>query len=199
MGNDAAERTENATARRRQKERDRGNVAKSKDMEAALVMVGGVALLFVFAKYMYSNMLNMLRETFSNLKPDSIDTSDIIGILLPYFKYLAYITVPFFVCLFIYAIFAIVLCLWVSKKPIPKNIVLQLVINGVFNILWCLTFFTLNLTFLGNVTIVLLLIMAYVLIISINKYEKTYSYFTAIYPIWVSIATTLNMALWILN
>lgn len=99
----------------------------------------------------------------------------------------------------IYAIFAIVLCLWVSKKPIPKNIVLQLVINGVFNILWCLTFFTLNLTFLGNVTIVLLLIMAYVLIISINKYEKTYSYFTAIYPIWVSIATTLNMALWILN
>lgn len=99
----------------------------------------------------------------------------------------------------IYAIFAIVLCLWVSKKPIPKNIVWQLVINGVFNILWCLTFFTLNLTFLGNVTIVLLLIMAYVLIISINKYEKTYSYFTAIYPIWVSIATTLNMALWILN
>lgn len=99
----------------------------------------------------------------------------------------------------IYAIFAIVLCLWVSKKSIPKNIVWQLVINGVFNILWCLTFFTLNLTFLGNVTIVLLLIMAYVLIISINKYEKTYSYFTAIYPIWVSIATTLNMALWILN
>lgn len=99
----------------------------------------------------------------------------------------------------IYAIFAIVLCLWVSKKPIPKNIIWQLVINGVFNILWCLTFFTLNLTFLGNVTIVLLLIMAYVLIISINKYEKTYSYFTAIYPIWVSIATTLNMALWILN
>ena len=34
MGNEAAERTEEATARRRQKERDRGNVSKSKDMEA---------------------------------------------------------------------------------------------------------------------------------------------------------------------
>ena len=69
MGNDAAEKTEEATSRRRSKERERGNVAKSKDMESAMVMVGGVALLFVFAKHMFHNMLNMMRETFSNLNP----------------------------------------------------------------------------------------------------------------------------------
>ena len=56
MGNDAAEKTEEATSRRRTKERERGNVAKSKDMESAMVMVGGIALLGVFAKYMYTNI-----------------------------------------------------------------------------------------------------------------------------------------------
>ena len=33
MGNEAAERTEEATPRRRQKEREKGNVAKSRDMQ----------------------------------------------------------------------------------------------------------------------------------------------------------------------
>ena len=107
MGNEAAEKTEEATTRRRTKERERGNVAKSKDMEAAMVMIGGIALLGVFAKYMYTNIQNMLRETFTNLNPASIDTSSIVGILYPYFRYLGYIVLPFFVFLFIFAIIVI--------------------------------------------------------------------------------------------
>ena len=103
MGNEAAEKTEEATTRRRTKERERGNVAKSKDMESAMVMIGGMALLGVFAKYMYNNLLNMLRDTFINLSPDSIDTSSIVGLLYPYFKYLGLTVLPFFVFLFIFA------------------------------------------------------------------------------------------------
>ena len=52
MGNEAAERTEEATQRRRQKEREKGNVSKSRDMDPALVMVASVALLAVFARFM---------------------------------------------------------------------------------------------------------------------------------------------------
>ena len=97
-------------------------------------------------------------------------------------------------------IFAIVLCHWVSKKGgLPRNIVILLILNGILNILWCLLFFTLNQTFGGLVSIILLLIMAYILVINISKYNKFYGYFTALYPIWVSIATTLNIAIWILN
>ena len=107
MGNEGAERTEQATTRRRTKERNKGNVAKSKDMESALVMIGSVALLGVFAKHMYSNLLNMMRDTFTNLNPDSVDTSSIVGILYPYFKYLAIILLPFFVFLFIIAVVVI--------------------------------------------------------------------------------------------
>jgi len=33
----------------------------------------------------------------------------------------------------------------------------------------------------------------------IYKYNKAYALITAIYPVWLSLATTLNLALWILN
>ena len=104
MSNDAAEKTEEATTRRRTKERERGNVAKSKDMESALVMIGGIAILIVLAKYMFSNIMSMLRDTFENLNPATIDTSSIVGLLYPYFRYLGIIVLPFLVLLFILAV-----------------------------------------------------------------------------------------------
>ena len=107
MGNETAERTEQATPRRRQKERDKGNVAKSRDMDAALVMVSGVALLAVFSKHMGQTILDMMRETFSYLKYSDIDASNILGIMLPYFQKLAIILLPFFVLLVICAIIII--------------------------------------------------------------------------------------------
>ena len=107
MGNEAAEKTEEATTRRRTKERERGNVAKSKDMESAMVLIGGIALLGVFAKYMYTNIQSMLYDTFTNLNPNTLDTSSIVGLLYPYFKYLGIIVLPFFVFLFIFAIIVI--------------------------------------------------------------------------------------------
>ena len=107
MGNEAAEKTEEATSRRRTKERERGNVAKSKDMESAMVMVAGIALLAVFSKYIYTTLLSMMRETFTNLNPSSLDVTSIVGILYPYFRYLGYIVLPFFVLLLIMAIILI--------------------------------------------------------------------------------------------
>ncbi len=107
MGNEAAEKTEEATTRRRTKERERGNVAKSKDMESAMVMIGGIALLGVFWKHIYTNILAMMQDTFNNLNPNSIDTTSIIGILYPYFRYTGIIVLPFFVFLFILAIIVI--------------------------------------------------------------------------------------------
>lgn len=107
MGNEAAEKTEEATTRRRTKERERGNVSKSKDMESAMVMVGGIALLGVFSRYIYTQMTNMLRETFSNLDPASIDVTSIVGILYPYFRYLGIIVLPFLIFLAIFAVIVI--------------------------------------------------------------------------------------------
>ena len=108
MGNEtAAERTEEATTRRRQKEREKGNISKSRDMDAALVMVSGIALLAVLSKHMGQTILEMMRETFSYLKYADTDTTNVMGLMLPFFQKLAIILLPFFVLLVISAIIII--------------------------------------------------------------------------------------------
>ena len=99
----------------------------------------------------------------------------------------------------IYLTFAVILIIWQNQNKIPLMTKILLIVNGVLNVLWCLVFFTLNLTFLGNIVIILNLIAGFWLIIDIAKNKKLFSYILLIYPIWLSIATTLNTALWILN
>lgn len=99
----------------------------------------------------------------------------------------------------IYFTFAVVLLKWTSKEVLSKSTILLLIANGILNILWCLVFFTLNLTFIGNIIIILNLIAGIALWVNIFIQKPTYSYWLAIYPIWLSVATTLNLALWILN
>ena len=99
----------------------------------------------------------------------------------------------------IYIAFAIINFFWIKNSSIPKTTWILMIVNGVLNILWCLVFFTLKQTFLGNILIILNLIAGILLWISIYRTKKLYAYILSIYPIWLSIATTLNLATWILN
>lgn len=105
MGNEsAAEKTETATTRRREKERERGNIAKSRDFSAALVITVSVALLAVLGKFMLEKMMNLLRFTFTNIHPDTVCTDNVMGILAPYLKECAGIVLPFLLTLAISAL-----------------------------------------------------------------------------------------------
>ena len=99
----------------------------------------------------------------------------------------------------IYILASIVLVLRINREEDNQTINALFIINGILNVLWCLCFFTLKLTFIGNIVIILNLVLAYLLVIHLFKEEKLYGYLLSIYPLWVSIATTLNTALWILN
>lgn len=99
----------------------------------------------------------------------------------------------------IYITAGIVLFLWANNEGISNQIVVLFVINGVLNVLWCLVFFTLNQTFLGIVTILINFIFAVYLIMQIDKYRPIYSRALLIYPVWLLVATSLNLAVWILN
>ena len=105
MGNEsAAEKTESATARRREKERERGNISKSRDLSSALVITVSVALLAVIGKFMLDKLVNLLRYTFTNIHPDTVCTDNVMGILAPYFKECAGIVLPFLLTLAISAL-----------------------------------------------------------------------------------------------
>lgn len=99
----------------------------------------------------------------------------------------------------VYIAFAVINFIWIKNEDIPTSTIILMLINAVLNVLWCLTFFTLKLLLVGNIVILLNLIAGFVLVVDILKYKKLFGYILSIYPIWISIATTLNLALWILN
>lgn len=99
----------------------------------------------------------------------------------------------------IYLAFSILLSRVIKTQIFSKKTTILLIINGALNIIWCLLFFTLQQTFIGLIAIILNLIFAFYLTINLFQYNKTYAYILSIYPIWISIATTLNLCLWILN
>lgn len=99
----------------------------------------------------------------------------------------------------IYGLFAYVLIKWQNIKPLTKENMILLIVNGVLNVLWCLVFFTLHQLFLGNVIIIINALFAIRLYFEICKEDAMSGYLISLYPIWLCIATTLNIALWILN
>lgn len=113
-------------------------------------------------------------------------------------QWIANIIIPI-VWTVIYLSFAIINFLWIKKERISRKVWILMIINGALNVVWCLLFFTLKLTFIGNIAIILNLIAGILLWIAIYKEEKLYSYILTLYPIWLALATTLNTALWILN
>ena len=105
MGNEsAAEKTEAATPRRREKERERGNISKSKDLSSALVITISVALLTVMGKFMMDKLLGLLRFTFTNISPDFVCTDNVMGVLAPYFKVCVSVVLPFLLTLAVAAL-----------------------------------------------------------------------------------------------
>ena len=103
----AAERTESATPRRRSKEREKGNISKSKDMASAFVVTIGVVLLSAFSGPILTSVQEMIRYAFTHLHPDEINTDDILGALLPYAQTAGAISLPFMILLFIATIIII--------------------------------------------------------------------------------------------
>lgn len=99
----------------------------------------------------------------------------------------------------IYTSYAIYLIYIVYKDKMHKTLLSYLVINGILNILWCLVFFSLKNILLGLVIININLLSSFFLIIEIFKTNKKWGYYLMIYPTWLTIATCLNLAIWILN
>jgi len=103
----AAERTESATPRRRSKEREKGNISKSRDMSSAFVVTIGVVLLSVFSAPICTSIQEIVRYAFTHIHPDEISTDDVLAILIPYAQTAGAIMIPFMVFLLIAAVLII--------------------------------------------------------------------------------------------
>lgn len=99
----------------------------------------------------------------------------------------------------IYLSFAIIFSILLKQKLVSKKLIILSIVNGTLNILWCLVFFTLNQLLLGNILIILNAFFGVLLLLEMIKTSKLYVNLLWIYPIWLFVATTLNLSLWILN
>ena len=100
---------------------------------------------------------------------------------------------------FIYSVSIFYLIHLVRKEKDNKKVICLLIVNGVLNVLWCLVFFAMNSLLGGLIVIILNLIASVLLLREICKTSELFSYILTVYPIWLSIATCLNLAVWILN
>ena len=101
MANDGADRTEEATPRRRSKEREKGNVAKSKDLMYSITFTIAIVMLGVLSGWIMNRMKVALYYSFTNLNPKSIDINEFMGLLAPYVKLMAQALLPFMCTIFI--------------------------------------------------------------------------------------------------
>lgn len=107
MANDSAEKTEAATPRRRSKEREKGNIAKSQDLNSALIITAGVTILSIMSGIIISKLKYILYYAFTHLDPAEISTTDINTILGPYIQICGEILLPFLLFLFVLTVIII--------------------------------------------------------------------------------------------
>ena len=61
---DGAEKSEEATSKKKEDARKEGNVAKSMDLSSGVLLVAAVAAMYVYVPYMLDNFENLVEEFF---------------------------------------------------------------------------------------------------------------------------------------
>lgn len=97
----AAERTEDATPKRREEERKKGNIARSQDLTSSLSITTSVGLLILLAPIIMHKMKTLMEYTFTHIRPSEIEFHDIIALFSPYAKASGEILLPFLLGLMI--------------------------------------------------------------------------------------------------
>jgi len=90
--------------------------------------------------------------------------------------------------------------IWSSpKKQNRTNAIIIFSAQLALNFLWSFLFFKFKLVGLALLDIVLIWISILLMIISFNRASKVAAYLQIPYLLWVTFATTLNCAIWLLN
>ena len=99
----------------------------------------------------------------------------------------------------IYLCFAAVVFLLLQRKQMDVRTLVILLLTGILQWLWSLVYFRLHSLILGLTVLILLLALAIILFATLLKKDKLYLRILAIYPMWLTLATFINLSLWAIN
>jgi flagellar biosynthetic protein FlhB len=88
------DRTEPATPRKRDEARDEGKVAKSQDLNSAIVLIVGLIMLRVAGPYVMTGMSSLLRDTLANLHSHEVGPDTLSSLAVFYGSKFALICFP---------------------------------------------------------------------------------------------------------
>ncbi len=103
----AAERTEEATPKRREDERKKGNIARSQDMTSSLSISAAVGLLIMLSSLILHKIKSLMEYAFTHIHPEEIEINDVIALFSPYAKASGEILLPFLLGLMIITAIAV--------------------------------------------------------------------------------------------
>lgn len=100
---DGAEKSEEATAKKKDDARKDGNVAKSMDFSSGVMLVAAIAAMYLYVPYMLDNFEDLVEEffKFNNFTVTQDSATDIFLFLI---EFTAKVTLPIFALLFVLAI-----------------------------------------------------------------------------------------------
>ncbi len=117
------ERTEQATPRRRQEAREKGQVAKSRELASVSVLLSGLFTLYWGSTFFYHNLVVSIRYYFRNIGQLVVDDTNILGMAYLVLKQLFIILSPLFLVVFLIGILSNILqfgVIFSSEPLVPK-------------------------------------------------------------------------------
>jgi len=94
MADTAQDKTEPATPRRREEARKRGQVAKSSDLTAAVVLMGGVLMLYLMRDSILAQMVGLVRFCLGGEPAAATDPEQMVPALVISFRSMAGVALP---------------------------------------------------------------------------------------------------------
>ncbi|NRA60078.1 MAG: flagellar biosynthesis protein FlhB, partial [Psychrobium sp.] len=97
------EKTEQATPQKIQKSREKGQVARSKDLTTAAVLIASAASMYIFGSAIASSLFNVMKMSFTITREQAFDTGQFALIWAEVFRNISWPLLGFCITLFIAA------------------------------------------------------------------------------------------------
>ena len=149
---------------------------KKIDIKKLIISFSVVAILVLLSMIFTKNTMNFYEEI---IKPDIAPKPIVFPI----------------VWTILYSIIAMTLYRFIDNKNIRNYIILNLVIN----VIWPILFFRFKLLFVSIIWLILIIVTLIVELIKIYKEDKKFAYFNLPYLFWLFFALYLNIMIYSLN
>jgi len=124
---DFQDKTEKATSKKRSDAREKGQVAKSREVASVAVLLTGLSTLYLFGSFIYSHITSVMQESFSMIARPSLGMTDFLMLNHDMVQRFIIIMAPMMIAVFLVAILSNVaqigwLFTWEPLIPKPSKV-----------------------------------------------------------------------------